>query len=83
MMNRFILSTVLLAFSATTLADLSIARSGNNAWVITSDQSNYEMSALTYGRKPALGNTVKSSSAKQLYIPATLKDARKIQNNKV
>ncbi|MGF1735239.1 hypothetical protein [Photobacterium satsumensis] len=80
-MNRFILATVLLAFSTVTLADLNSTRSEFGSWVVTSEQSSNAVNSLPHGRKPTFDNTEEASSVKQLTVPQTLKDVRKRQSN--
>ncbi|PSU35503.1 hypothetical protein [Photobacterium lutimaris] len=78
-MNRLIISTVLLAFSTATLADLNISRSESGSWTEVSYQKNNEMSPLPHSRR--VEARAKNMKVNQLYIPQSLKDARKQQNN--
>ena len=77
-MNRFILSSVLLAFSTATLADLNTTRSELGSWNKVSYQQDNAVNAEQADHK--VETAAKPLKVKQLTIPKTLEDARKRQS---
>lgn len=76
-MNRFILSTVLLSFSTTALADLKTSRTEFCSWTLASEPTNHAVDPMPHDYKSAFDSPAKATSVKQLYIPQSLEDARK------